>query len=48
MGLGLGFELKAASKAGPLLLEPYLQFIFALVILEMESHELFAWAALKL
>jgi hypothetical protein len=40
--MGLGFELRAfGCKACALHLEPHLQSIFALVILGMESHELF-------
>jgi hypothetical protein len=35
-------------KAGALPLEPHLQYIFALVILDMGFCELFAWAGLKL
>jgi hypothetical protein len=39
----LGFELRAFTyKANPLLLEPHVQFIIGLVILEMGSWELFA------
>jgi hypothetical protein len=40
---GTGFELRAAYKAGVLLLEPHLK-----VILEMESHKLLVWASFKL
>jgi hypothetical protein len=39
--VGLRFELRAS-------LESHLQFIFALVILEIGTHELFLWAGLKL
>jgi hypothetical protein len=34
-------------KAGSLMLEPHLQFIFALLILEMGSLELFVWTGLE-
>jgi hypothetical protein len=43
---GLNSELHTC-KAGTLLLEPQLQSIFALVILEMGSHELFAQTNLE-
>jgi hypothetical protein len=44
---GMGFELRASHlKAGTLLLEPYLPIYFALIILEMELHELFHQAGL--
>jgi hypothetical protein len=44
------FELRAfhSCKADPLLLDPHLWSIFALVILEMGSPELFAQAGLEL
>jgi hypothetical protein len=44
----LGFEEGLhACKAGDLPLGPKLQTILLLVILEMGSHELFAWAELQ-
>jgi hypothetical protein len=42
----LGFELKALNTDA-LPLEPYLQSISALIILEMGPQQLFAWAGLK-
>jgi cadmium resistance protein CadD (predicted permease) len=50
--MGLGFEFRAshllqACKIGTQTLEPHLQSIFALVILEMGSHELFAPCGLE-
>jgi hypothetical protein len=49
--VGLGFELRVSQlhtcKVGALLHQPYLQSTFALIILEMESHEVFAQAGLK-
>jgi hypothetical protein len=46
--VGLGFELRASSLQNSIVpLQPYLQYIFALVILVMVSQELFARAGLK-
>jgi hypothetical protein len=46
--VGLKFELRASRfKADTLLLEPHLQPIFDTLILEMGSHELFAWAGVE-
>jgi hypothetical protein len=45
----LGFELKASHlQSRTVLLDPYLQSIFCLVILEMRSCELFSQADLEL
>jgi hypothetical protein len=45
--LVLGFELSfTLCKVGTVPHEPHLQSIFALVILEIGSRELFAWAGL--
>jgi hypothetical protein len=49
-GWKLGFELranKAGACKGGTLLEPHLQFIFALIVLEMRSRELFVQAGLE-
>jgi hypothetical protein len=44
---GLNARLHAC-KAGVLPLEPHLRFISFWLFLEMVSHDLFAWAGLKL
>jgi hypothetical protein len=47
--VALGFEQRLHTcKAGTLPLEPHLQSIFALVILEMGSHKVFAQTGLEI
>jgi hypothetical protein len=49
--VGLGFEFRALHLQSRCMLsplEPQLQSIFALVILEMGCRKLFAWAGLEL